>query len=53
MLHDCKALLGFSAEIGLDISQIVVTATMTLTLDLAIRRGQALKDPRLIFVKFL
>jgi hypothetical protein len=29
------------AEIGLDISQILVTASMTLTLDQAIKRGLA------------
>jgi hypothetical protein len=43
VLLDYKALLGFSAEIGFDISHILVTAAMTLTLDQAIRRGLALK----------
>jgi hypothetical protein len=41
--HNYIILLGFSAEIGLDISQILVTAAMTLTLDQAIKRGLILK----------
>ena len=50
MPHDCKALLGFSAEIGLDISQILVTAAMTLTLNQAIKRGLTLKVHALLIV---
>jgi hypothetical protein len=45
-------LLGFSAEIGFDISHILVTAAMTLTLDQAIKRGLTVKVHALFFVIF-